>query len=125
MSQIMKAFTGIFIVLFMTASSMGILGAFLQVSKAQEYHAAMIDELENSDYSTNVLMECLHAAKENGYKVEITLYEKNGGCVMYSESEDVPKEIQQIDMAKVDMKFMITIPFFGVKNEQKISGYGR
>ncbi len=125
MSQIMKAFTGIFIVLFMTASSMGILGAFLQVSKAQEYHATMIDELENSDYSGKVLTECLDVAAENEYEVEITLYEKNGGCITCTESENIPQTIPQIDMAKIDMKFTIIIPFLGIENEQKLSGYGR
>lgn len=47
MSQIIKAFTGIFIVMFMMVSATGILGAFLQTLHAQNLHAAIINELED------------------------------------------------------------------------------
>ena len=125
MSQIMKAFTGIFVVLFLTVASMGLLGAFLQVSRAQSFHASVIDELENSDYSRLVLEECLLAAEGNQYELSITLYEAEGGYTVCQNSTEVPIEQVRIDMARVDMKFHITIPFFGVDNEQFISGYGR
>ena len=57
MSQIMKTFMGIFLLLFLMASSAGMLGAFLQVLKAQDMHAMIVDELENSDYCLSVLEE--------------------------------------------------------------------
>jgi hypothetical protein len=125
MSQIMKAFTGIFMVLFLTTTSMGVLGAFLQVSRAQTFHASVIDELENSNYNKKVLEECLIAAGQNGYELTVTLYQTEGGYVVCHYCVDVPKEIPPIDMVRVDMGFTIEIPFFGVKNKQLISGYGR
>lgn len=125
MSQIMKAFTGIFMVLFLTVTAMGLLGAFLQVSKAQSFHAAVIDELENSNYSTTVLRECLMAAGDNGYHLTVTLYEEEGGYLVCEEDGDIPQEKKRIDMARVDMMFQIKIPFFGMANEQILKGYGR
>lgn len=125
MSQIMKAFTGIFMVLFMTAVSMGLLGAFLQVSKARSFHAMVIDELENSDYHKDVLEECLLAAEKNKYNMTVTLYEAEGGYVVCKSAADIPIDIASIDLARVDMEFFIIIPFLGVENAQNISGYGR
>lgn len=125
MSQIMKAFMGIFIVLFMTTSSMGMLGAFLQVSQAREFHAMVIDELENSNYCKAVLEECFKTAEESGYVLEVTLYKNQGGYISCTEKADIPSQLEEIDMAKIDMQFVITIPFLGVENEQEISGYGR
>ena len=125
MSQIMKAFTGIFMVLFMTVVSMGLLGAFLQVSRARSFHAMVIDELENSDYNKEVLAECLHVAGENNYDMTITLYEAQGGYAVCKSAENIPEDIGSIDLARVDMGFCIMIPFLGVENAQNISGYGR
>ena len=125
MSQIMKAFTGIFIVLFMTAVSMGLLGAFLQVSKARSFHAMVIDELENSDYHKGVLEACLVTAEKCNYDMTITLYEAEGGYVVCKSVSDIPTEIDSIDLARVDMGFFSTIPFLGMENAQNISGYGR
>lgn len=125
MSQIMKAFTGVFMVLFMTAVSMGLLGAFLQVSRARSFHAMVIDELENSDYHKGVLESCLVAAGKHNYDMTITLYEAEGGYVVCKSIADIPIEKGSIDLARVDMKFVITIPFLGMENTQNISGYGR
>ena len=125
MSQIMKAFTGIFMVLFMTVVSMGLLGAFLQVSRARSFHAMVIDELENSDYHKSVLEESLLAANKNNYDMTITLYEAEGGYVVCKSASDVPENMGSIDLAKVDMGFFIVIPFLGVENAQNICGYGR
>lgn len=104
MSQIMKAFMGIFIILFMVFSSMGVLGAFLQVERALEFHSSVIDELENSDYADVVLENCLKEAEQYGYELEVTMYE---------------------ECAEVDLGFNIRIPFFGIESGQKIHGYGR
>ena len=125
MSQIMKAFTGIFMVLVMTAVSMGLLGAFLQVSRARSFHAMVIDELENSDYHSGVLEECLQAANKNNYNMTITLYESEGGYVVCKTVSDIPGDIGSVDLARVDMNFSIVIPFLGIENIQNIHGYGR
>ena len=45
MSQVMKAFMGVFMVLFLMATSTGVIGAYYQVLHAQNTHAVMIDEL--------------------------------------------------------------------------------
>ena len=49
MSQIMKAFFGIFLIMFMTVTSSGILSGFMTVVEAQNLHAQIINELDDLD----------------------------------------------------------------------------
>ena len=72
MSQIMKTFLGVYIILLMTLSVMGILGAFLTVLSAQNMHSQIITELENSDFSRQVIRSCFEQAqKAISFKFEL------------------------------------------------------
>ena len=51
MSQIMKSFLGLFLIMFMVVTSAGVLSGFLSVLSAQNTHAAIISELEDSDFA--------------------------------------------------------------------------
>lgn len=46
MSQIMKAFMGVFLTLFMAVTAMGILAAYMEVMNAQDMQARIVDEIE-------------------------------------------------------------------------------
>ena len=50
MSQIMKTFLGVFLILTMVVTSAGILSSFMEVMAAQNMHAAMVNEIEDSDF---------------------------------------------------------------------------
>ena len=54
MSQIIKAFMGVFLTLFMAVKAMGILAAYMEVMNAQDMQARIVDEIENSDFNTGV-----------------------------------------------------------------------
>lgn len=125
MSQIIKAFTGIFIVLFMMTTATGILGAFLQVSHVQNLHASMIQELENSNYADTVLEECFSVVKECGYELEIVFYGKNGEYFKCESFEAVMENTCEISSAKVTLRFPIKIAFFDIYLKQEVFGYGR
>ena len=60
MSQILKTFLGLFLILTMVATSAGILSSFLSVMTAQNMHAAMISEMEDSDFYPQVIMDCFN-----------------------------------------------------------------
>ena len=61
MSQVIKTFLGVFLILFLTVTAAGVLGAFYQMLHAQNLHAKMIDELENSDYAPLVMEACFES----------------------------------------------------------------
>ncbi|MBR4026464.1 MAG: hypothetical protein IKJ01_02745 [Lachnospiraceae bacterium] len=125
MSQIMKAFMGIFMILFLMVSSVGMLGAFLQVLHAQDMHACMIDEMENSNYCKEVLEECFEIAEQSGYKLELILYQENYKAVSCTTKAELPQENVDIALAKVTLEFPFRIVFFQINDNYKISGYGR
>ena len=58
MSQIIKAFMGVFLTLFMAVTAMGILAAYMEVMNAQDMQARIVDEIENSDFNTGVVRQC-------------------------------------------------------------------
>ena len=64
MSQIIKAFLGVFLTLFMAVTAMGILAAYMEVMNAQDMQARIVDEIENSDFNTGVVRQCFLQSEE-------------------------------------------------------------
>lgn len=50
----MKTFLGVFLIMFMVVTSSGVLSGFMTVVEAQNLHAQIINELEDSDYDSSV-----------------------------------------------------------------------
>ena len=125
MSQIMKVFTGVFMVLFLMISSSGVLGAFCQILRAQNTHAAMIDELENSNYAESVIEACFDTAKEEGYQLQLSLYTKKEFIATCVSKKEVPENLEEIQMMEVVLRYPIQIAFFDIDVEQQLFGYAR
>jgi len=125
MSQIIKAFTGIFFILFMVLTATGLLSAFLQTVHAQNLHGAIIDELENSDYARVVLEEIFVVTEEAGYEIAITLYDSREGVISCDDMSNLPTDCNGISMAEIILKYPIQIPFLGVDVKQELFGYAR
>ncbi len=123
MSQIIKAFTGIFIVLLMVVTASGILGGYMQVLTAQNIHSGMIEELENSDYNPQVMRESIAIAKQNQVYPIIYLYSEDGNKLQVQKEEEVPDNTDRVVMAEVIVAFDYKIPFFGIQEPHRLSGY--
>ncbi len=52
MSQIVKAFLGVFLTIFMAVVALGVLNTYMEVMSAQDMQARIVDELENSNFDT-------------------------------------------------------------------------
>ena len=125
MSQIIKAFTGVFIVLFIMATGTGILGAFLQTLQAQNLHGKVIDELENSDYSLSVLRENFQIVEEYGAQLEVLLYLEDGSVIACHNANEVPGSMTAVTMAEVALEYPVRIPFVGLDRSHQLVGYAR
>lgn len=125
MSQIMKAFTGIFIVMFMMVSATGILGAFLQTLQAQNLHAAIINELENSDYARVVLVDAFDTAAANGYGLKMVLYQEYEEGIICTATEEIPEDLSNVITAEVTLSYPVQLAFFQVSEAQELIGYAR
>lgn len=125
MSQIIKTFTGIVMVMFLMMTASGILGAFLQTMNAQDLHSAMIEELENSHYAKPVVQECFDAAKQAAYELEVCLYSETQAMVTCKSAADIPADMSDIFLAEVILKYPVQIAFFDLNIQQEIFGYAR
>lgn len=125
MSQVMKAFTGVFMVLFLMITSTGVLGAFYQILHAQNIHAVMIDELENSNYAKPVMEACFQTAEVEGYHLQLSLYSEMDEIKTCTDASDLPEDTKQVSMAEVILEYSVEVAFFGIVNEQQLFGYAR
>lgn len=125
MSQIMKCFTGIFIILFMTVSSIGILSAFLTVISAQNLHASIINELENSDFYEEVVRESFAKAEETKNVLVLTFYYSDNTSIEVTSEELDKYKPENVEMAKVDLRFNLNSGLFSLSDEHILSGYAR
>ena len=124
MSQILKTFMGLFLILIMIATSVGLLSSFFSVMAAQNLHAAMISEIEDSDYYPIVIKECFQIANEKGYDLEMTLYGEDNSIKECTCQSDVPTDVK-MQMAKVTLKVNTILNFFGRNDEHILDGYAR
>lgn len=125
MSQVMKAFMGVFMVLFLMATSTGVIGAYYQVLHAQNTHAVMIDELENSDYARSVMEACFEIAEQEEYRLQLSLYSDTAEGKICTRSTDIPETTANITMVEVVLFYDIEIAFFEIITEQQLFGYAR
>lgn len=125
MSQVIKAFMGVFMVMFLMVTSTGVLGAFYQVLHAQNTHAAMIDEIENSNFARPVMESCFAMAKEKGYALQLSLYSENHTVITCMNQSELPENTEDVILAEVALKYSIEVAFFEVDAEQELFGYAR
>lgn len=124
MSQVMKSYMGIFLIMFLAMVSMGVLSAFMTVIDARDTHAKVIDELENSNYCTDVIRELLDEADSKKYQLKITMYQ-DGGEITITDKAHIPGNTEHVRMAKVALTFPFQVAFFGMRDMHTISGYAR
>ena len=124
MSQIMKAYLGLFLFLLLTFTSAGFLGAYLQVLSAQDMHARIIDEVEYSDFFTGVIREAFEEADAAGYELRITIFDDSGKVEMKSKKE-VPAAFSNASLGRVELSFPFEIPFLGIRQQHVFTAYAR
>lgn len=125
MSQVMKAFTGVFMILYLMVTSTGVLAAFYQVQYAQNMYAVMMDEIENSNYARPVLASCFETAEAAGYCLEMSLYSEEGVVTDITSDSDLPANTSQICMAEVVLNYSVKVAFFDINVEKQLCGYAR
>jgi hypothetical protein len=125
MSQIMKAFMGVFLTLFMAVTSLGILSAYMEVMNAQDMQARLVDEIENSDFSPGVIRECYTQCENAGYSLVVTLFCEEQALHTIRSKSEVPDTIEGVEVAKVELRFPFRVPFLGIEKEHAFTGYAR
>ena len=106
MSQIIKAFTGIFFFMMLMLLGCGIVGAQMSSVYARDYKSAVITELEDSGCNQFVIESCMEQAPKDGYVLDIKVMEKDGKR-----------------MAEVTLEYDYRIPFLNYTRRYQLKGY--
>ncbi|MBQ1993232.1 MAG: hypothetical protein II243_02080 [Lachnospiraceae bacterium] len=121
----MKSFMGVFIMLFMSVTSIGILSGFLSVLSAQDLHSCIISELEDSDFYEEIIKESFNKAQQAGDDLTLTLYYADNTTQEITSENISEISNYDIEMAKVNLKFNIKMGVFAINDEHILSGYAR
>ena len=122
MSEIMKTFLGVFLIMFMVVTSSGVLSGFMTVVEAQNLHAQIINELEDSDYDSSVAQTCFQNASKAGDTLELKLYMTDNSIMTVTDASQITSS-DEIEKARVELKFTYAVAFFGIEQEHVLSGY--
>ena len=123
MSQIFKAFTGLFIVLLMTAACAGLLSLFLQVMAAQNLQADMIFRLEDSSFARPVLEDCFAEAEEADCQLTLQLFLEDGSVKTCRTGTELPEETSEVEKVRLALTFIMQTDFPKISEEHTLTGY--
>ena len=124
MSQIMKTYVGLFFLMFLSFTAVGILGAFLRVMSAQDVHAQIVQELEESDFYPDVAEQCFAEAEQAGGRLSLTFY-SGGQSFLCTSATEIPSDLSGVDLARVELDFPFCIALMGVNEEHSFVAYAR
>ena len=114
MSQIVKAFLGVFLTIFMAVVALGVLNTYMEVMSAQDMQARIVDELENSNFNADVMSACFKRCAEAGYELAVTTYGESGAIAAIHGQQEVPAVNDAVSMAKVELRFPMKSVFLGI-----------
>lgn len=123
MSQVLKAFMGMFFIFMMLLLGIGILSAQVDVSNALDYKSDVVAELENSNYSPSVINSCIQQAVDNGYTIEIKTYTPGNSTVTYTRPNAA--DTTDVVMAEVTLTYPYTIGFLNEVTDHQVRGFAR
>lgn len=111
MKHIVEAFSVLIVIMWNLFLCVGMLGVSADVAAAKEYKAAVVAEVEDSNFNPNVIAACIREAESRGYTLEII------PCT-YGENESRR-------MAEVTLAYDYEIPLLGVSQRRETRGIAR
>lgn len=113
MKSAVETFLSVIMITFMAVLSTCYITASLNTRRAQNYYAAVVTEVEASDFSEEVIGGCIQNAKENGYVKE----DGTSGLAIQKTGE--------LQTAEVTLTYRYAIPVLNMMLEHEIKGYAR
>lgn len=111
MKHVIEGFFVLFVLILHLFLAAEVFGVTAKAAEAKEYKAAVVAELENSNFNPNVITACIKTAKEQGYDLQIEVCE-------YEEEEG-----RQI--AEVLLTYDYEMPLLGVAGQKVTRGIAR
>jgi hypothetical protein len=112
MELVLKSYLTIFLLFMGVFTLTGILSADMDISRAKAIHADVINEIENSDFSRDVINACIQTVEQ---ETDYHLY-----------VEEMCNDQGRTVMAEVILTYDYVIPFLGIEDAgHEIRGYAR
>lgn len=123
MSQILKAFLGMFFIMVLLFLGMGIVSAQMEVSDALDYKSDIVAELENSNYSPQVINACIRQAIANGYSIEVKTFVPGQSAKTYTQPN--ASDTTGVVMAEIKLTYSYSIGILNMVTKHQVRGYAR
>lgn len=111
MGTVIKGFIGIFFILVNVVTGVSIIGQGVEEHAAQNFHADVISEIENSNFAPSVIQSCIAQAEKEGYELTV--------------DNIIADADNNVQMAEVTMKYKYDIDIFNVTAEKEKRGFAR
>lgn len=123
MSQVIKSFMGMFFILLLLLLGVGVISAQMDVSDAISYKSDLVAQLENSNYSPEVINGCIEQAVQNGYEISIKTFTEGGSVKVYTTPS--AGDTTDVVMAEVVLTYPYQIGFLNSVTKHQVRGYAR
>lgn len=123
MNSILKIYLGIFMMLCMTACSIGLLSMFLSVLNVRNLFQEVIETLSIHDYDAEIMESCMEVLQKEGAQPTITLYREEQVIAVCTDTEMVPADLSQIDLVKVEVVYPYRLGSIESTKTLRLSGY--
>lgn len=126
MEAFIKGFLGVFIFAMITYLCVGVISAEIDTSQARNYMDNAKQTVAESHFSSDAIDEAGKKAAENGYEMEITVYERGMGkrTMSYGKAGNgAVGDTSKVNCVEMVMEYPYSIPILGVKNEHTVRGY--
>lgn len=111
MKQVIGVYGTLIVLLLNLFICITVVNASGKVAEAKEYKAAVIAEVENSNFNTNVINGCIAQANAAGYELEII------NCI-YDANHD-------IKTAEIVLTYKYEMPLLGISETKTTRGVAR
>ena len=111
MKHIIGAFGTLVVLMMNIFICISVSNASSSAAEAKEFKAAVVAEIENSNFNRNVINACITQAENAGYSLQVTdcTYDRNN----------------QIQTAEVILTYSYSLPLFGIEETVTTRGIAR
>lgn len=123
MSQVIKAFTGVFFLMLLALLGSGIVSAQMDSAYARDYKEAVVAEIENSGCCENVMNACIVQAREDGYELTMTVYQSGEEPIVVGAEAEGTIMAENVEMVEILLNYDYSIPFLNYMSRHSLRGY--
>lgn len=125
MKEVFETWLGIFFLTLLLVAGVSIVGSGIDARNADAAKSAYIAEIEESDFSANVIASVLDEASDDGYDVSLCLYPENAAPRCDVTTSDQVGDTSDVYMARVQLDFNYDFGLLNTVIHHQLIGYAR